>query len=204
MKVAYAYNWCNIEKSLDIHLKKQHENTKLFPFNRKLKDSIDPNLILIDPSPLLQTEIDNIRYEFKKLLDNLKQRIINEPDDDEDVEGFVTSLNWTVIDWLIDYIDDPSLKHRLCVVELLDEIKKLHKAFMLEEKRVRNANKALEDSMDTRQEVRQKLSTCSSQGDLDQLEKKVKGLSVVNLNQNVSLIQQYSSIKIIKFRNLIR
>uniref|UniRef100_A0A672YMI7 Laminin subunit beta-1 n=1 Tax=Sphaeramia orbicularis TaxID=375764 RepID=A0A672YMI7_9TELE len=54
----------------------------------KLKDSIDPNRIHIDPSPLLNTEIDNIRLEFKKLLNNLKQKV-DDPDDedDEDDEG---------------------------------------------------------------------------------------------------------------------
>uniref|UniRef100_A0A8P4K4T5 Laminin subunit beta-1 n=1 Tax=Dicentrarchus labrax TaxID=13489 RepID=A0A8P4K4T5_DICLA len=50
-------------------------------------------------------------------------------------------------------------------LELLEEIQKLHKAFMLDEKRVRKASKALEDSMDTRQEVKLKLRTCSK-GDL--------------------------------------
>ncbi|XP_075996664.1 laminin subunit beta-4 [Genypterus blacodes] len=121
----------------------------------KLKDSIDPNLILIDPSALIHTDIDNIRSDFKKLLKKLMEQIIDVPDDDEDVE------------------------------ELLDEIKKLHIAFMSDEKRVKNANKAVEDSMDTRQDIKHKLSTCSSSGDLDQLERKVKELSVVNLNKNI-------------------
>lgn len=60
---------------------------------------------------------------------------------------------------------------------------------MSDEKRVRNANKALEDSMDTRQEVKRKLSTCSSRGDLAPLEKKVKELSAGDLNQKVSINQ---------------
>ncbi|XP_030280431.1 laminin subunit beta-4 [Sparus aurata] len=122
----------------------------------KLKDATDPNVILIDPSPLLNAEIDNIHLEFKKLLNNLKQKVSEDPDsEDEDVE------------------------------EMLDEIKKLHRAFMSEEKRVRNANKAVEVSMDTRQEVKHKLSMCSSRGDLAPLEKKVKELSVVDLNRKV-------------------
>ncbi|XP_070687634.1 laminin subunit beta-4 [Pempheris klunzingeri] len=122
----------------------------------KLKDTIDPNTILMDPSPLLNTEIDNIHQEFKKLLNNLKEKLIEDPDDDDE------------------YLE-----------ELLDEIEKLHRAFMSDEKRVRNANKAVEDSMDTRQEVKHKLSTCSSRGDLAQLGKKVKELSVENLNRKV-------------------
>lgn len=64
-----------------------HQTKYFFPC-RKLKDSIDPNRIQIDPSPLLNTEIDNIRQEFNKLLNNLKQKV-DDPDaeDDEDVEG---------------------------------------------------------------------------------------------------------------------
>lgn len=45
-------------------------------------------MILTDPSPLLNTEIDNIRLEFKKLLNNLKDKLIEYPDDeDESSEG---------------------------------------------------------------------------------------------------------------------
>ncbi|XP_051237149.1 laminin subunit beta-4 isoform X1 [Dicentrarchus labrax] len=128
---------------------------KLCAMIRKLKDAIDPNIILIDPAPLLNTEIDNIRLEFKKLLNKLKERVFEDPvDEDEDLE------------------------------ELLEEIQKLHKAFMLDEKRVRKASKALEDSMDTRQEVKLKLRTCSK-GDLVPLEKKVKELSAVYLNKKI-------------------
>lgn len=45
-------------------------------------------MILIDPSPLLNAEIENIHLEFKKLLNNLKQKVSEDPDsEDEDVEG---------------------------------------------------------------------------------------------------------------------
>uniref|UniRef100_A0A668SLK7 Laminin, beta 4 n=1 Tax=Oreochromis aureus TaxID=47969 RepID=A0A668SLK7_OREAU len=70
------------------------------------------------------------------------------------------------------------------VVELLDEIQTLYKVFMLEHERVRNVSKAVEDSMDTRQEVKYKLSMCNT-GDLALLKKKVTELSVVQLNQKV-------------------
>lgn len=76
------------------------------------------------------------------------------------------------------------------VIELLEEVQVLHKAFMSDEKRVKNANKALEDSMDTRQVVKHKLSMFSSSGELVSLEKKVRELSVVNLNQKVSFLFQ--------------
>ncbi|XP_029289830.1 laminin subunit beta-4 [Cottoperca gobio] len=123
----------------------------------KLKDSIDPNVILIDASPLLNTEIDNIRLEFEKLLNKLKEKLSEDPDS-EDLED---------------------------LDELLDEIQKLHESFLSDEKRVRNANKALEDSMDSRQEVKHKLSKCSSRGDLAPLEKKVRELSEVNFNNKI-------------------
>lgn len=59
---------------------------------------------------------------------------------------------------------------------------------MLAEKKVKNATKALEDSMDTRQKIKNKLSTCSKGGeDLAPLEKKVEELSVTPLNQKVSV-----------------
>lgn len=140
-----------------LSLPKVEKMQKMFVKIRKLKDAIDPNVILINPSPLLNTEIDNIHLEFKKILNSLKEKLI----------------------------EDSGTEDKEQLEELLDEIKKLHKSFMSEEKRVRNANKAVEDSMDTRQEVKRKLSTCSSRGDLALLEKKVNGLSVVNLNQQV-------------------
>ncbi|XP_047453457.1 laminin subunit beta-4 isoform X2 [Mugil cephalus] len=123
----------------------------------KLKTSIDPKLILIDPSSLLDAEINNIHLEFKKLLDNLKKKVISDSFDNEQ--------------------QPPE--------ELLHDIQKLHKAFMLDEKRVRSANKAVEDSMDTRQEVKRRLSMCNTKRDQAPLEKKVKELSVVSLTQKI-------------------
>ncbi|XP_041652348.1 laminin subunit beta-4 [Cheilinus undulatus] len=121
----------------------------------KLKDAVDPNVIVIDPSPLLNTQIDDIEKEFKKLLDSLKEKVSEEwGDEDGDVE------------------------------ELLQDIEKLHKTFMADEKRIRNANRAVEDSMDTRQDIKVKLSMCS-RGDLAPVDKKVQQLSVVNLNRKI-------------------
>ncbi|CAK6979151.1 laminin subunit beta-4 [Scomber scombrus] len=139
---------------------KVEKMAKLYQKIGKLKDSIDPNMILISPTSLLNTEIDNIHHEFKKLLNNLKEKLMGQPDDDDDG-------------------DDEDLE------EVLDEIQKLHKAFLSDEKRVKNANEALEDSMDTRQEAKHKLSMCSSRGDLAPLEKSVKALSVVGLNRKI-------------------
>ncbi|XP_058502469.1 laminin subunit beta-4 isoform X2 [Solea solea] len=119
----------------------------------KLREAVDPNRILIDPSSLLNTEIDNIRWEFNKLLKNLKERLIEDPDDDdEDVE------------------------------KLRDETQELLKNVLLDENRVNVARKALEVSVETRQEVDHKLSQCR---DLTPLEKMIKELSVVTLNRQV-------------------
>lgn len=60
---------------------------------------------------------------------------------------------------------------------------------MSDDKRVRNTKQVLEDSMDTRQLAKQKLSMCSGNGDLAALEKKVKDLSVVNLSRKVGMNQ---------------
>lgn len=57
-----------------------------FPY-RKLKNAIDPNLIVIDTNPLLNTEIDNIRKEFQRLVNNLKRKLIGDP------PGFVEGTN---------------------------------------------------------------------------------------------------------------
>lgn len=56
---------------------------------------------------------------------------------------------------------------------------------MVDEGRIREASKALEDSMDTRQEVKHTLSMCSSSGDLASLEKKIQYLSAVSLQTRV-------------------
>ncbi|KAM7415417.1 hypothetical protein PAMA_019983 [Pampus argenteus] len=131
---------------------------KLYLKIRKLKDSIDPNMILINPYSLLNTEIDNIHHDFKKLLNNLKEKLMKQLDDDEDDED---------------------------LEELSGEIHKLYDSFLSDEKRVRNANEAVEDSVTTRQEVKHKLSKCSSKGDMAPLEKIVKALSVVSLNRMI-------------------
>ncbi|XP_014003610.1 laminin subunit beta-4 isoform X3 [Salmo salar] len=122
----------------------------------KLKDSIDPKAIIVDSSSLLNTEIDNIRHEFKMLLDNLRNKIGEAP--------------------------TPDLKE---MQEALEKIRKQHADFMAEEKKVKEAERALENSMDTRQEIKDHLSSCSILGDMEGLEKKVKALSVAKLNKNI-------------------
>uniref|UniRef100_A0A3Q3JWY3 Laminin, beta 4 n=1 Tax=Monopterus albus TaxID=43700 RepID=A0A3Q3JWY3_MONAL len=71
---------------------KVEKTEKLCVKIRKLKDAIDPNVILFNPSNLLNTEIDTIQLEFKKLLNNLKEKLVTDPDDkqEEDLQGTVT------------------------------------------------------------------------------------------------------------------
>lgn len=122
----------------------------------KLKDSIDPNLIHIDPTPVLNSEIEHTQLQFMKLLENLRHKV-DSPDDeyDEDAE------------------------------DLLEDIKKSFKSFMSEEKRVKNAEQAIEESADTRQDIKHKLSTCGGQGVQGLLEKKVKALSITPFNKQI-------------------
>ncbi|XP_056455383.1 laminin subunit beta-4 [Gadus chalcogrammus] len=123
---------------------------------RQLKDSIDPNLILVNTTPLLNTEIDNIRKDFNNLLQRLRDQNPDDPDvDTEEVE------------------------------ELLDEIRKLHKDFMAEEKKVHDANAAVEDSMNTRQALKGLGANCGAKGNLSQLVDKVNALDVVTLNEKI-------------------
>lgn len=61
----------------------------------------------------------------------------------------------------------------------------LNKSFKLNDMRVRDANRALEDSMDTRQKVKHKLSMCSGKGDLAPLERKTEDLNTTDLNRKV-------------------
>ncbi|XP_014860210.1 PREDICTED: laminin subunit beta-4-like [Poecilia mexicana] len=138
-------------------LPKMEKVEKLYMKIRKLKDAVDTNIILIDPSVLLNNEINNINVEFQKMLKNLKDKLTK----------------------------DPNKKETQPVEEMLQEIQKLHKTFMSDEKRVRNSIKAVEDSMDTRQETKRKLSMCSGRADLATLEKKVKELNVRQLNQKI-------------------
>ncbi|XP_037552180.1 laminin subunit beta-4 [Nematolebias whitei] len=147
----------SIRNLTSLSLPEVEKMEKLFLRIRKLKDAVDTNIILIDPSMLFHTEIDNILLEFQKLLKNLKEK----------------------------FIKDPNMKEKPQVEELLNEIQKLHKTFLSDEKKVRSSTKAVEDSMDTRQKVKHKLDTCKCSGNLAMLKKKVKKLSVVKLNQKI-------------------
>ncbi|XP_026221368.1 laminin subunit beta-4 isoform X2 [Anabas testudineus] len=148
-------NLDNFVNLIELSPPKVEKLEKLYMKIWKLKDTIDLKIILIDLSPLLNTEMDNIHLDCKKLLNNLKEKPTEDLDQEEDLE------------------------------ELLYQIQNFHDDFLLDERKLRNANTALEDSMDTRQDIKHKLSMCSSRGDLGSLEKKIKELSVADLNTQI-------------------
>ncbi|KAK7893121.1 hypothetical protein WMY93_022273 [Mugilogobius chulae] len=128
----------------------------LFQKILKLKNSIDPNCILLDPTPLLNTEIDNIDFQFKSLLSRLRNKVENPDDeDDEDAE------------------------------DLLEDVKRSFESFKAEELQVKNASNAVEDSADMRLETKRKLGSCGGETLLGPLEKKVKALSIVSFNKQI-------------------
>ncbi|XP_058264408.1 laminin subunit beta-4 isoform X2 [Hemibagrus wyckioides] len=122
---------------------------------RNLTETTDPNMIIIDPSNLLETEIDNIYHEFKKLLDDLHKKVKDTQKTD------IKKLNDT-----------------------LERIRKLHTDFLKDEERVKKARNKIDTSRQTRQETKKELSRCQLRP-LDILEKKVKGLSVARLNEEI-------------------
>lgn len=128
---------------------------KLLEQIRNETETIDPNLIIIDPSTLLNTDIDNIRFEFNRLLKNLREKIKDVPVID------IKALNDNV-----------------------NKIRELYKKFTEDEKKVEAAKKMQEDSEKTREKVALELTKCRK-GQIDLLEKKVKDLSVAKLNEEI-------------------
>ncbi|KAJ8002829.1 hypothetical protein DPEC_G00163040 [Dallia pectoralis] len=121
-----------------------------------LKDTIDPNTIILDPTSSLNTEINNIRHEFTNLLENLKHNASKDPG-----------------------VDTAELQ------KVLETIRKHHADFLIDQKKVKDAERALENSMDTRQEIKKHLADCGSLEEMEKLENDVKALSVLNLNEKI-------------------
>ncbi|KAI7811799.1 laminin subunit beta-4 precursor [Triplophysa rosa] len=128
---------------------------KLLAQIRNETETIDPNLIIIDPSPLLNTDIDNIHLEFNRLLKNLQEKIKDIPVTD------VKALN-----------------------DNLNKIRKLYDEFTENEKKVEAAKKAQEASKKTRANVTLELTKCRI-GEINKLEKNVNALSVAKLNEEI-------------------
>lgn len=61
----------------------------------------------------------------------------------------------------------------------------LNESISLNDKRVKDANKALQDSMDTREMVKFNLSRCSDKEDLAELEMDLEDLNITSLNGKV-------------------
>lgn len=72
-------------------------------------------------------------------------------------------------------------------LELLEEIKVLNESMHLNDERVRDATKALNDSMDTREMAKFNLSSDSDKEDLAQLEMDLEDLNVTSLNGKVRI-----------------
>ncbi|XP_051546192.1 laminin subunit beta-4 isoform X1 [Myxocyprinus asiaticus] len=122
---------------------------------RNETETLDPNIIIIDPTTLINTDIDNIRHEFNKVLKNLREKTKEVPVTD------MKALNDT-----------------------LNNIKKLYGEFTENEKKVEAAKKVLEASRKTRENVTLELAKCRT-GMMDKLEKKVKALGVTKLNEEI-------------------
>ncbi len=69
--------------------------------------------------------------------------------------------------------------------DILNKIKKLYEEFTDSEKKVEAAKKAQEASRKTRENVTLEFAKCRI-GEMDKLERKVKDLSVANLNEKVN------------------
>uniref|UniRef100_A0A8C6MJ84 Laminin, beta 4 n=1 Tax=Nothobranchius furzeri TaxID=105023 RepID=A0A8C6MJ84_NOTFU len=89
----------------------------------------------------------------------------------------------------------PKLKDKL----LQEPNKKEKQRLKADEKRIRNSNKVTMDSIDTRQEIKLKLSMCRNRGNLAALEQKVKELSEIKLNQKVRKHSPHQYLSFILF-----
>lgn len=128
---------------------------KLLAQIRNETETIDPNLIIIDPSTLLNTDIDNIRLEFNRLLKNLREKT-------KDI--LVTDVK--------------------ALNDNFNKIRKLYDEFTENEKKVEVAKKAQEASKKTRENVTLELTKCRI-GEINKLEKNVNALSVAKLNEEI-------------------
>lgn len=70
------------------------------------------------------------------------------------------------------------------VTEAMEKIRKLHTDFLKDEERVKKAKNKTDNSRETRHVTTKELAKCQLRP-LDVLEKKVKGLSVAKLNEEV-------------------
>lgn len=76
------------------------------------------------------------------------------------------------------------------ITDTLEYIRKIHTDFLKDEERVKKARNKIDNSRQTRQDTRKELAKCQLKP-LDVLEKKVKGLSVASLNEEVIYRNSY-------------
>lgn len=50
-------------------------SSSCFFFIRDTMENMDTDIVIIDPSKLLDTDINNIHYDLKKLLDKLQKKV---------------------------------------------------------------------------------------------------------------------------------
>ncbi|XP_053741447.1 laminin subunit beta-4 isoform X1 [Synchiropus splendidus] len=98
---------------------------------RRLKDKVDPGQILINPSKLLDNDINTIRMDFQQVVSNLKRTTVEDEPEPEDLS------------------------------ELLERVKNDHKEFAADEARVQDSKNVLEEAMDLRLKASNKLSCCN-------------------------------------------
>lgn len=98
--------------------------------------------------------------------------------------SFTTSLNETLT---------PIFLRCHSALELLEEIKMLNESMNLNDERVSDANKTLEDSMETREMVKFNLSSRGDKDDLVQLKVDLEDLNVTSLNGKVRSHHRTSS-----------
>ncbi|MBN3300896.1 LAMB4 protein, partial [Amia calva] len=122
----------------------------------KFKDSIDPNLILMDLTPLLSSDIDSIRQELNRFFKDLTDKVKTIPTFD-----------------------------RKLLLDAYDTVKKHHKDFNDNEEKIQKAKPFLDDSKTTREKVIALLDEACLDGEWEALNKKVNALSVANLNEEI-------------------
>ncbi|XP_048867721.1 laminin subunit beta-4 [Brienomyrus brachyistius] len=143
-------NWTRDVETIDI------EKTEMLCQQiSMLKDTIKPKAIIIDKTPLLNADIDDIRNDLSRQLEILSKKL-----------------------------KPVKLPSRKAVEEALREIKKHHDAVNDIGQQCEDAKAMLEMSRRRRQKVKEMLTSCSEKN-LDSLERRVRNLNVADFNEAI-------------------
>ncbi|MGH0126894.1 UNVERIFIED_CONTAM: hypothetical protein FKN15_034351 [Acipenser sinensis] len=123
---------------------------------RRTTDQIDPNSIVVDDTPVLNSKINSIRNELNLHFNDLKNRVK-----------------------LIFKFDVTKL------LDVYNTIKKHYKDSNNTEQRVKNTQPTIDQSRNTREKAMGLLDKASLPEDLDALQKKINELNVKDLNEKV-------------------